>query len=149
MQRSGEVRQMRYQALNLDEKMWQLESEETKNRTMHRVPINDYVVEIIHKVAKYTQGSKYVFGATKLYFAPKEPLSDLVPYDKASIPKFLRKNLNDLGVENITPHDLRRTGATWITAVGVPKFYSTLMLNHTAVDKDVTGEVYVQYAYDF
>ncbi|MGE0582486.1 MAG: hypothetical protein AB7P31_10225, partial [Steroidobacteraceae bacterium] len=44
---------------------------------------------------------------------------------------------------------VRRTGATWITAVGLPKLYARLMLNHSDGERDVTGEVYVQYSYDF
>ncbi len=40
------------------------------------------------------------------------------------------------------------TGAAWITAVGLPKLYARLMLNHSDGDRDVTGEVYVQYSYD-
>ncbi|MBK6897624.1 MAG: hypothetical protein IPH06_13660 [Alphaproteobacteria bacterium] len=38
MQRSTEVRHMRYRSLKLDETVWQMEMHETKNRTMHRVP---------------------------------------------------------------------------------------------------------------
>jgi len=37
----------------------------------------------------------------------------------------------------------------WITAAGLPKLYARLMLNHSDGDRDVTGEVYVQYSYDF
>ena len=54
-----------------------------------------------------------------------------------------------MGIDDFCSHDLRRTGATWITAAGLPKLYARLMLNHSDGERDVTGEVYVQYSYDF
>jgi hypothetical protein len=33
--------------------------------------------------------------------------------------------------------------------VGLPKLYARLTLNHSDGERDVTGEVYVQYSYDF
>ncbi|MBL0717153.1 MAG: hypothetical protein JJV89_03795 [Desulfosarcina sp.] len=61
----------------------------------------------------------------------------------------VRSNRENLGIPNFRPHDLRRTGATWITAVGLPKLYARLMLNHSDGERDVTGQVYIQYSYDF
>ncbi len=55
----------------------------------------------------------------------------------------------DCIIADFCPHDLRRTGATWITAVGSPKLYARLILNHSDGERDVTGEVYIQYSYDF
>jgi hypothetical protein len=34
-------------------------------------------------------------------------------------------------------------------ASGLPKLYARLILNHSDGERDVTGEVYVQYSYDF
>lgn len=66
-----------------------------------------------------------------------------------SLSQAIRRNREALGIDDFRPHDLRRTGATWITAVGLPKLYARLMLNHSDGERDVTGEVYVQYSYDF
>lgn len=32
--------------------------------------------------------------------------------------------------------------------VGLPKLYARLILNHSDGERDVTGEVYIQYSYD-
>ncbi|NQY65096.1 MAG: hypothetical protein HRT38_15485 [Alteromonadaceae bacterium] len=80
---------------------------------------------------------------------PIEAKTDLIPLGDTALCQTIRKNRETLGIENFRPHDLRRSGATWITAVGLPKIYARLMLNHSDGDKDVTGEVYVQYSYDF
>jgi len=149
MQRSTEVRNIRYGAFKPDENIWQMEMNETKNKTMHRVPLNRYALNIIEEVAPYTSASPYIFGATRAMSPPKNPNPELIPLGITAMPQAIRKNRKALDIEDFCPHDLRRTGATWITAVGLPKLYARLMLNHSDGDRDVTGEVYVQYSYDF
>jgi integrase len=149
MQRSIEVRNMRYRSFKPDENIWQLESHETKNRTMHRVPLNQYSIDLLEEVKRYTGASQYVFGATRAMSPPKKRCDDLSPLGKSAMAQAIRRNRKSLSIDDFCPHDLRRTGATWITAVGLPKLYARLMLNHSDGERDVTGEVYVQYSYDF
>lgn len=149
MQRSTEIRHMRYASLKLDEGVWQMEMQETKNRTMHRVPLNSYALALIEQARPYTGAGPYVFGATRAMKPPRKPGKNLKPFGETAFSQAVRRSRKKLGIENIRPHDLRRTGATWITAVGLPKLYARLMLNHSDGEKDVTGEVYVQYSYDF
>ena len=149
MQRSNEVRNMRYASLKLGESVWQMERHETKNRSMHRVPLNRHALELIRDVEAFTGASKYVFGATRQFDAPKKRNSGLIPLGNTALTQAIRKRRNVLRIPDFRPHDLRRTGATWITAVGLPKLYARLMLNHSDGERDVTGEVYVQYSYDF
>lgn len=149
MQRSKEIRNMRYAAVKPGENVWHMERHDTKNRTMHRVPLNRHALELIENVRPFTGACPYVFGATRAFKAPLEPNPDLVPLGSSALPQAVRRSLDALEMDNICPHDLRRTGATWITAVGLPKLYARLMLNHSDGERDVTGEVYVQYSYDF
>ncbi|MFQ5470187.1 MAG: hypothetical protein ACE5EH_07755 [Gammaproteobacteria bacterium] len=65
------------------------------------------------------------------------------------MPQAIRRSRKALSIDDFCPHDLRRTAATWITAVGLPKLYARLMLNQSDGERDVTGEVYVQHSYDF
>lgn len=149
MQRSTEIRHMRHTSLKLDEGVWQMEMGETKSRTMHRVPLNRYALALIEQARAYTGASPYVFGATRAFKPPRKHRKTLKPFGKTAFSQAVRRSRDALGIENICPHDLRRTGATWITAVGLPKLYARLMLNHSDGERDVTGEVYVQYSYDF
>lgn len=149
MQRSIEVRHMRYQSFKPDEKVWQLEMHETKNQTMHRVPLNRYALDIIDEIAPFTSASQYIFGASRALSPPKQPSEDLSPMGNTAMPQAIRRSRKALAIDDFCPHDLRRTGATWITAVGLPKLYARLMLNHSDGERDVTGEVYIQYSYDF
>lgn len=149
MQRGIEVRNIRYNSVNFTDYIWQMERHETKNRTMHRVPLNRYALELIEEVKPWTKASEYIFGSTKVYTPPKRPNPKLRPIGKTSLARAVRRNRKNMGIDDFRPHDLRRTGATWITAVGLPKLYARLMLNHSDGERDVTGEVYVQYSYDF
>ena len=149
MQRSVEVRNMRHAAFKPDENVWQMEMHETKNKTMHRVPLNRYALELIEAVAPYTSASPYIFGATRAMSPPKNPNPELIPLGITAMPQAILKNRKALDIADFRPHDLRRTGATWITAVGLPKLYARLILNHSDGERDVTGEVYIQYSYDF
>ncbi len=117
MQRSIEVRNMGYRSFKPDEKVWQMETYETKNRTMHRVPLNRYALEIVEEVAPFTSASHYIFGATRVLSPPKQPNADLSPLGKSAMSQAIRRNRKALSIDDFCPHDLRRTGATWITAV--------------------------------
>lgn len=149
MQRSKEAKHMKYSSLKDDENVWEMTRYETKNKKMHRVPINSYSHQIIETVKPYTKNSSLIFGSTRNIQPPIEPPSDLKPFSESSLSRALNRNRELIGIDNVTPHDLRGTGATWITAVGLPKFYAKLILNHSDGEKDVTGEHYIQYQYDF
>jgi integrase len=49
------------------------------------------------------------------------------------------------GVADFTPHDLRRTAASHMTSLGVPRLVVSKLLNHT--ERGVTA-VYDRYGYD-
>ncbi len=149
MQRGNEVRFMRYDAYKPDEKIWQMTMQDTKNRTMHRVPLNKYALDIIDTVRLYTSASPYMFGATRLLSPPENLASDLIPLGNTALSQVVRRNRGKLGIQDFTPHDLRRTAATWITGIGMPELYAKLMLNHKETKSNTTGHVYVQYSYDF
>ncbi len=149
MQRGIEVRNMKYRSIIDQGTIWQLEMEETKSGRLHRVPLNHIAKDIVNEVRLYTGNSDFVFGTCRALSPPATPYRDLKPPLEYTYSRALLRCRRNLGIQNIRPHDLRRTGATWITAVGLPKLYARLMLNHNDGDRDVTGEVYIQYGYDF
>ena len=86
MQRGKEVRNMKYSALKLDEKIWEMSMEDTKNKTMHRVPLNHYALDIIDFVSQHTSNSEYVFGSTKASNPEKNICkTDLKPMGKSAL----------------------------------------------------------------
>ena len=57
----------------------------------------------------------------------------------------MRHNREYFGIAKWTPHDLRRTAASHIAALGTDRFTLARILNHA--DREVTG-VYDRYTYD-
>jgi hypothetical protein len=54
MQRSNEVRNLRYDSIKSGESVWQMERHETKNRTMHRVPLNrNAISSLVHPLQTF------------------------------------------------------------------------------------------------
>ena len=149
MQRGNEVRQMTYAAYKEKEQIWQMAMQDTKNRTMHRVPLNKHAVEILKEVTQYTKASQYVFGATRALTPMNVCSGELKPLGRSALPQAIRKKREQLGIDDFSPHDLRRTAATWLAGIGLPELYSKLMLNHKESKSNTTGTVYIQYTYDF
>jgi hypothetical protein len=78
---------------------------------------------------------------------PQNGRGNLTTFYRTSFCKVIRKLRTDEKFsEPFTPHDLRRTAATIITAMGCPRYWAKLILNHA--EHDVTG-IYDQYAYDW
>ena len=67
------------------------------------------------------------------------------PIRARSIDHAIRKNLNVLELINVKPHDLRRTGASNIASLGIPRFTLSRVLNHK--DSGPTA-VYDRHSYD-
>lgn len=57
----------------------------------------------------------------------------------------MRNNRERLGIGDATPHDLRRTAASQMTALGVSRLVVGKILNHS--EREVTA-VYDRHSYD-
>ena len=57
----------------------------------------------------------------------------------------VRRNLDIFGVGQFTPHDLRRTAASHMAAIGISRLVVSKILNH--VERGVTA-VYDRHSYD-
>ena len=50
-----------------------------------------------------------------------------------------------MDIKDVTPHDLRRTGASHVASMGIPRLHIAKILNH--VESGVTA-VYDRHGYD-
>ncbi|MEO5363697.1 MAG: tyrosine-type recombinase/integrase [Magnetococcus sp. DMHC-8] len=64
---------------------------------------------------------------------------------KTSVDHAVRKNLPLFGIGQFTPHDLRRTAASLMTGMGIPRLVVSKLLNH--VESGITA-VYDRHSYD-
>ena len=132
-QRPGEVFSMRWHDLE-DGTWWVIPAEVAKNGESNRVPVSPQARQILDELRPATGGGEYVLAS---------------PYKRGSHLTSL-KTANDTIVRNTgmrrwTPHDLRRTAASKMSAQGVARRVLQGILNHK--DRSVTA-VYDRYSLD-
>jgi integrase len=135
-QRKGEVVSAEWDECDLKNSWWSIPALKSKNGNAHLVPLSNLAIEILQELKVFSGGSKWLFPS---------------PYGEAhiiptAIDHALRKNLtNFTDVKPFTPHDLRRTAASHMTALGVSRLVVSKLLNH--VENSVTA-IYDRHGYD-
>ena len=117
-QRRGEVAGMRWAELDLDNALWTMPRERTKNNRAHTVPLSAQAVIILEQLPRIV-GSGFVFtldGAKPIngFGKNKDRLDKLA------------------GVAGWTVHDLRRTCASGMAKMGVSLPVIEKLLNHVS-----------------
>ncbi len=133
-QRGAEVMSMEWSELEPDTGWWAIPAEKTKNGLSHRVYLAPPALAIIRdmKSAVDDACSRYVFPSPKGDTHINNPQKALQRIQKAT-------NINFVG------HDFRRTAASIMTSMGIPRFTVKKILNH--VEPEITA-VYDRYSYD-
>jgi integrase len=142
-QRPGEVAGMRADELrNLgsSEAQWELPSERTKNGRRHIVPLSSLGRQTIAEALEIQCSSDRHF----VFVSSKRPSR---PVERHSLSRALARwttseNSSSLR-ERAKPHDLRRTVATRLAELGVPREDRKAILNH--VEGDVHARHYDRY----
>jgi integrase len=134
-QRPGEIRlaQKSELRLGLAEPLWIIPSEHSKNRRPHVVPLSPMAARLFSEAAAIAPASPLVLPGPDGVDLPAA--KTVIPTAMANL---FRSHLADL--PSATPHDLRRTAATGMRALGVPRETVSLVLNHASVG--VTAQHY-------
>ena len=140
-QRVGMVSGMAKTELELDRvaPTWTLRSSRTKNREPVCVPLTEFAAKLIRRGIALSGESDFVFPS---------PLGDeaITPHAATRAMSRWRKTLK---IRDFRVHDLRRTCATGMARLGVPRFHISLVLDHVSVTHGtITGAVYDKYTYD-
>ncbi|WP_138379457.1 tyrosine-type recombinase/integrase [Luteithermobacter gelatinilyticus] len=149
VQRIGEVATAEWQDMDLEERIWTIPESKAKNGISHRVPLSGLAVEILdqaralQKRDEAEQGHNPGEGDEANWVFPSRVAGRAVTV--AAFSQAVRKNRDVMGVKDVTPHDLRRTGASHIASMGIPRLHISKILNH--VESGVTA-VYDRYGYD-
>ncbi|MBW1992682.1 MAG: tyrosine-type recombinase/integrase, partial [Deltaproteobacteria bacterium] len=146
-QRKSECCAVAWEEVDLEEGWWTIPGEMTplrlqygveeglaKNRLPHRVPLSPLAQDIFLAARSLSGDSPWVF--------PSPQTSR--PVTPTAINHAVRLHRDSLGV-NFVPHDLRRTAASHMTGMGIPRLVVSKILNH--VERGVTA-VYDRYSYD-
>jgi integrase len=147
-QRGGEVTGMRWGEVDLDGRWWTIPAERSKNRMPHRVWLSDPVVRILER-AHQRETERERRRADRQRREPKR-LQFVFPGRRQGQPIVEAKRVKAeiakaAGIDGWTGHDLRRTAASHMTAMGVTRITVGRLLNHA--EPEVTA-VYDRHSYD-
>ncbi len=130
LQRRAEVAGMTVAELNLDEGVWLIPGARAKNGKPHLVPLPPRAVVMIREAIRLAnegreEPSRYVFPSRHKAGQAFRP--DSLTHAMADL-------TDALGIEGVSPHDLRRTGSTALTSerIGVSPFIRSKVLGHTS-----------------
>ncbi|NJL26714.1 MAG: site-specific integrase [Thermoanaerobaculia bacterium] len=131
-QRGLEVLSMRWEQIR--DGWWTIPPEVAKNGLAHRVPIVPKVEELLGELRKLTGGSVWVFAS------PRKRGARITTITRAAM-----RIAEAAGIEGFTAHDLRRTAASHMTAMEIPRLVVAKILNHA--ESGITA-VYDRHTYD-
>ncbi|MCK9549764.1 site-specific integrase [Aquamicrobium sp.] len=151
LQRREEVAGLDWSEIDFDTAMWQLPLERAKNDHPHRVPLNALALVELRSLGEKARG--LVFTTTG-----KTPVSGFSKAKK-KLDELMLKKLRDRAEQRgedpeeimLAPwrlHDLRRTGATNLQALGVPVEVTEAILNHISGTTSGIAGVYNLYKYE-
>jgi len=130
-QRSKETRHMRWD--DIKNGIWTIPSHLAKNKKEHTVPLSSTALDVIEGLRESRGNSEYVFESTR---KPNFPLNSL---------KRPKEDVRDLSlVKDFTPHDLRRTAATYMAKLKIDRTVLGKIMNH----KGMSGDSKVTAIYD-
>jgi integrase len=143
-QRRGELTFAKWSHFDLDAKLWTIPVELLKSSHARRsrpephvVPLSPLAIELLEQLKGCSGGGPYVLPGR----ADKK--SDR-SYSERVLSRAVRENAKELAIEHFTPHDLRRTAASFMTKIGVPRLHVEKVLNHSTGD---IAEVYDRHHY--
>ena len=135
--RPGEVCSMKWADIDFAGATWTIPAGDAKNGLAHRVPLNSMALETLRSITGRRR--EFVFWAHgELGHRAPNALS-------LAVRKALEPESGALKLAPFTPHDLRRTAASWMASIGVERFVVGRILNHA--ETGVTA-VYARYGFD-
>jgi integrase len=134
-QRIGETVRAAWDEFDLLGGAWTIPAKKAKNKCSHFVPLCSQAIAIVERARCLVVNSRWVFPS---------PRGDQ-PINETAIGHAVRRNLDTFGVGQFTPHDLRRTAASQMTAMGISRLVVSKILNH--VERGVIA-VYDRHSYD-
>lgn len=143
-QRRGEVTGARWSEFDLEGMTWtipvaRLKSSHSRREAVepHVVPLSSLAVELLRQLQSATGAAPYLLPA-------RADRKKTDPYSERVLSRAVRENAHQIGIAHFTPHDLRRTAASLMTKIGVPRLHVEKVLNHSTGD---IAEVYDRHDY--
>jgi integrase len=151
MQRRQEVADMDWAEIDLEAKTWTLPAERAKNDEAHVIPLTPLAIDQLHALAPKSRGLVFTTtGVTAVSgFSKVKRLLDEEMF------KLQRARLIQRGADAASVtipewrlHDIRRTGATNLQALGIPIEVTEAVLNHISGTRAGVAGIYNRHRYD-
>jgi integrase len=146
LQRGGEVIGIHAREIDRDGRQWIIPGERTKNHKTHAVPLSDAALAILGDAFALSMGKR---SDTWTGYAFPSPRDHRKPMTRRALSRAMKRlaDSKSVGIEDVTPHDFRRTGSTNITGerIGIPRFIVSRVLNQIS---DSGGAAAVTGVYD-
>jgi integrase len=143
-QRRGELTFAAWSHFDLDGALWKIPVQLLKSSHArrskpepHSVPLSPLAIKLLGKLKALTGEGAYVLPA---HADKKKDRS----YSERVLSRAVRENADHFGIEHFTPHDLRRTAASFMTKLKIPRLHVEKVLNHSTGD---IAEVYDRHDY--
>ncbi len=133
-QRRGEVIGATQAEFDMNDRTWTIPAERSKNGKPHNVPLSALAAKLVTEALELAGPSPWLFPSP----------SSKGPIYTESVNHAFSKSLPAMGLTNVVPHDLRRTAASGMTALGISRLVVGKILNH--VEQGVTA-VYDRHGY--
>jgi integrase len=156
IQRGNEVAGMRRGELDLEARTWLLPAERCKSKREHLIPLSDTVVSLLKEALRYadlrlaalkprTEVTRRPQPSDPVFPSPRAPSKPVV---RLSLGRAMARMIAAAGIDNASPHDLRRTGATLMASerIGTLGEVVARVLNHAPPGQKVTA-IYNRHAY--
>ncbi len=133
-QRKGEIVSLEWSEIDFTTRWWCISAAKAKNGHPNRVYLSDLAMELLTTIKARSDNSKWVFPAPS-------GNTHVTPH---SLSRALHRSTFE-GLAHFTAHDLRRSAATHMTSLGIPRLVVSKILNH--VDNSTTS-IYDRHSYD-
>jgi integrase len=137
--RRTEVAAMCWSELNIENSIWLLPTDRTKNRKAHTIFLSQIAINLINDLKKLTGQSEFVFNNGKGHIHPDSLTSTINRLVKAPKDPRAMKRAGEAPLSNMksfSVHDLRRSAATaWGEYLKVKPDVIEQMLNHQPLNK--------------
>jgi integrase len=142
-QRPGEVAGARWDEIDTAAGTWIIPQHRTKPGREQHVPLSDLAIELFDQLRLLAKDRPHVFPSAHVKQKRDEPMLEL------ALSRALRNNRDEetdtiFTLEWFTPHDLRRTAASGMTALGTSRLVVSKILNHSERD---TTSIYDRHDY--
>jgi len=141
--RIGELIKASWEHVNIEQRLWFIPAVNSKNGIQHKIWLSDYALSYFKQLYTLSGDSEWCFPSSRInsHICPKTITKQVGDRQKAehrikSRTKHIKALLLKSGAgEQWRPHDLRRTGATVMTMLGVIPDVAERCLNHIEENK--------------